>query len=155
MDQNEPREPGNGEIPPKLIAAFKRLDRQKVFVPPSLDRSILNEARLRLSTARPSRWSGLRPWLLWPGMATACAALILAGYGIWRQDGAGRSPMAHEDLNQDGRVDILDAFQLARHLTSREPAPARYDFNGDGLVDIRDAEAVAMRAVKLGKGGRS
>jgi hypothetical protein len=60
---------------------------------------------------------------------------------------------AREDLNHDGRVDILDAFQLARELRAgKKPA---VDLNGDGVVDERDADVIATRAVSLEKGGRS
>ena len=67
----------------------------------------------------------------------------------------GTSAIAREDINRDGRVDILDAFQLARELGSgQKPAPG-LDLNGDGVVDSRDVEIIAVQAVKLGKGGRS
>ena len=60
---------------------------------------------------------------------------------------------AREDINHDGRVDILDAFQLARELESGAKPAA--DLNGDGVVDQRDADLIAARAVRLEKGGRS
>jgi hypothetical protein len=63
--------------------------------------------------------------------------------------------LAREDLNHDGRVDILDAFQLAREAQSGTKADQGRDLNGDGVVDQRDAEFIAAQAVKLEKGGRS
>jgi hypothetical protein len=66
-----------------------------------------------------------------------------------------QAAFAREDVNQDGRVDILDAYQLAQRVDSGAALPARFDFNRDGTVNRRDAELVAVRAVKLGKGGRS
>ena len=63
---------------------------------------------------------------------------------------------AREDVNQDGRVDILDAFQLAREIQSGAALPTALDFNGDGVVDRSDADVIASEAVSLEKkGGRS
>jgi hypothetical protein len=62
---------------------------------------------------------------------------------------------AGEDLNHDGRVDILDAFQLARQLQTGQKPAAGLDLNGDGVVDWRDVEVLATRAVHLEKGGQS
>jgi hypothetical protein len=67
----------------------------------------------------------------------------------------GGTQFAREDLNQDGRVDILDAFQLARELKNGKTQPATDDFDGDGKVDAMDVEYLAKRAVSLEKGGRS
>jgi hypothetical protein len=55
--------------------------------------------------------------------------------------------VAREDVTGDGRVDILDAFALARRI---ERADVRQpDLNSDGRVDQRDVEALAARAVRL------
>jgi hypothetical protein len=62
---------------------------------------------------------------------------------------------AHEDINHDGQVDILDAFALARQLKAGATPNPQLDLNGDGVVDERDLAAVAARAVSLEKGGRS
>jgi hypothetical protein len=62
---------------------------------------------------------------------------------------------AREDVNRDGRVDILDAFLLARQLQSGDNPGSSLDLNGDGVVDHRDAESIAAKAVKLEKGGQS
>ena len=56
------------------------------------------------------------------------------------------------DIDGNGRVDILDAFTLARHIEARQPAEAMWDFNGDGLIDRRDVDTVALAAVRLNKG---
>ena len=65
------------------------------------------------------------------------------------------SGFSQGDLNHDGKVDILDAFALARELrTGVRPTP-QMDLNGDGVVDERDVATLAAQAVSLGKGGRS
>jgi hypothetical protein len=52
-------------------------------------------------------------------------------------------------------VDILDAFALARQLKQGGSGNLQLDVNGDGVVDERDVAALAARAVKLERGGRS
>ena len=60
-----------------------------------------------------------------------------------------------EDINHDGRVDILDAFALARELQKKGSVGVHTDFHGDGVVDDRDVELIAIHAVSLGKRGKS
>ncbi len=55
------------------------------------------------------------------------------------------------DLDWNGRIDILDAFALARRLESSD-VPAGADLTGDGVVDRADVEAIAVRAVALPTG---
>ena len=57
------------------------------------------------------------------------------------------------DLDGNGRVNILDAFVLARHVESAAVPRGQWDLNGDGLVDRNDVDLVAMAAVALN--GRS
>jgi hypothetical protein len=76
-------------------------------------------------------------------------------------DNSGIQPQSHalaqaqEDLNGDGKVDILDAFMLARKLQDAHVSDPHLDVNGDGVFDQRDVEAIASHAVSLAKGGRS
>jgi hypothetical protein len=60
-----------------------------------------------------------------------------------------------EDLNSDGKVDILDAFMLAKKLQRAPASDSRFDVNGDGVIDRRDVETIAAHAVSLEKRGRS
>src|SRR5689334_481114 len=114
MQFNEPGDaPG---LPPRLLAALRRCEDRQVFVPPAIDRVILAEARQRFSKPVTSNSRWLRPWLLWPGLASACAGLALLFYGLVHLQGPGNvvPTFAKEDVNHDGRVDILDAYVLAR-----------------------------------------
>jgi hypothetical protein len=85
------------------------------------------------------------------------AAFVLAGFVtitlLNHSRRSGTRNFAREDLNHDGRVDILDAFQLARELKSGK-AP-KMDLNADGHTDASDVEVLARRSVSLEKGGRS
>ena len=57
------------------------------------------------------------------------------------------------DIDGDGQVNILDAYQLARSLgAQRIPEsgePGWHDVNGDGTMNRLDVDAVAYRAVRL------
>jgi hypothetical protein len=56
---------------------------------------------------------------------------------------------APEDINGDGRIDILDALALARMVDSPRSPSLEHDVNGDGRVDRADVQAVAGAAVRL------
>jgi Dockerin type I domain len=157
MKLNGPGEDDQSEAPPKLVAALKQLQPRRVFVPPAVDDAVLKAARRHLAKTESTRFCGFRRWLLWPGLATACLLLAALGWTITTQVRTAHDQpiFAREDLNHDGRVDILDAFQLARQLESGPKPAAALDLNGDGVVDRRDAKIIAAHAVKMTKGGRS
>lgn len=53
------------------------------------------------------------------------------------------------DVDRSGRVDILDAFAIARALRSQAGPPDAWDVTGDGTVDQGDVEQVAHDAVRV------
>ena len=53
------------------------------------------------------------------------------------------------DVNGDGKVDVRDAWLLARRIKSGEASGDKWDLNGDGIVNAKDADAVALAAAKL------
>ena len=57
-----------------------------------------------------------------------------------------------EDLNHDGKIDILDAYLMAKSLAAKAAQTKDWDFNRDGTVDARDVDVVALATVKL-RGG--
>jgi len=164
-DPNTRRDGEEPTAPAKLVAALKEPLARRVFVPPSVDAAVLKVARQHFtrSTASLSRSDGKRagvrdmlayffkPWILWPTVATTCFALAGLAYFASRPVHL----FAREDLNHDGRVDILDAFQLARETQSGAKPAVTVDLNHDGRVDRRDVELIATHAVLLEKGGRS
>ncbi|HEX8522973.1 MAG TPA: dockerin type I domain-containing protein [Tepidisphaeraceae bacterium] len=115
-----------------------------------VDDAIVNAARAQLLSRRR------RTTLYRVGSLAAAAAVILFALqlGLLRSHHAAPQPLAvaAQDLNQDGRVDILDALYLARAL-ERAQSQASWDFNRDGQVDRKDADAIAASAVRLGSGG--
>src|SRR5512137_2468273 len=138
------------EAPPKLVAALKRLPQEPSFIPPTADEAVLWAARRHLEGPRQVRW-GLFRFLPWVA-AAATVVLILALPLCFKQRAPGPSgdpTLARGDLNRDGRVDVLDAFALARQLKQGKSKDLQLDLNGDGVVDEHDAETLAARAVKL------
>src|ERR1051326_8657500 len=43
-----------------------------------------------------------------------------------------------------GKLDILDAFFMARKVADKEPLANEWDFNHDGIVDGKDVDVVAL-----------
>src|ERR1041385_5831152 len=104
------------QAPARLIAALKDVPREKIFVPPYVDTAVLKAGRQRLAKESEPRRSFFRSWKFWPAFATAC--LIIGGL-VYLVTGAFKSEQtrfAREDVNHDGRVDILDSFALAREI---------------------------------------
>ena len=149
MDQN--RE--NNELleaPERLVTALKRLPAETPFIPATLDEAILRSARRQLSPEprKPAAWFGLLKWGL--AAAAACALFLLV------QHFHTATEFVRGDINHDGKVDILDAFALARKLNTPEAADIGHlDLNGDGKVDERDVKEAAAEAVNLQRGRHS
>ena len=120
-------------------------------IPAEVDEAILGMARQSLS--RPRRIRRLAPL----GGVAAAAAITITVWIAW--PGAQRTPAAIVgDINNDSRVDILDAFALAKTLDARRDGGAGqasvalgdgWDVTGDGLIDRRDVDAIAAIAVRI------
>jgi hypothetical protein len=153
MDTDHDDDSNETPAPPRLIAALRRTQANRVFVPPATDDAVLRAAQNHFAPGKLRGSVALTHWFRWLAFATACLLLCAVAYRLTRP---GSFPAhAQEDLNRDGRVDILDAFQLARQLQARDNPATGPDLNGDGEVDQRDVEIIAAQAVKLEKGGRS
>ncbi|HPD30137.1 MAG TPA: dockerin type I domain-containing protein [Phycisphaerae bacterium] len=177
-------------VPQELVNEMRKIYPSGGPVPAQLDEAILAAARVRIATRR-------RAWIVLRRVSIAVTAAAAAiGLAVWIGQGGLKStpspemmiaavtPAGPKDIDRNGRVDILDAFILARHLDERlgttadtsgadalvgpqdsaasarkasgrgEARPSDWDVNGDGVIDQGDVDAVAMAAVSL-KGGAS
>lgn len=57
-----------------------------------------------------------------------------------------------DDIDGNGRVNIIDAYLMDRKLISGVSMPEKMDLNGDGNVDHEDVNTIVKTAVSLGKG---
>src|SRR5687767_10762272 len=114
-----------------------------LFVPLSRDETVLSRAREHFAEVRrrPNRFS--RVW--WTAAAACIAIVAVAGLSLFE-----KTRYEQADADHGGRVDILDAFALARRL--QQGSATGPDLNGDGIVNKADVDAIAVRAVKLKKG---
>lgn len=117
-----------------------------VDVPEHVDEAILAMGR-RLARPRPrvrvKRWAAVAA-----AAALAIALVPVARQALWPEPVAA----VREDIDRNGRVDILDAFTLARHLVGERDVKPEWDLNEDGVVDDVDVDTVAHAAVRLDQG---
>jgi len=123
-------------------------------VPAHIDRAVAEAAHRHFDRPQRRLW-----WVRWAvAAATAAAAVIVwtvyvpAHRGPVSRVARVAAEMKRADIDRNGRVDIIDAFQLARHIESASPTKQRWDINGDGLVNRNDVDQVARAAVRLNKG---
>jgi len=156
-------------LEPHVSDRFRK-DLRDLFEPPGavparIDKTILDQAHQHL--ARPRR---LIIRLRWAAGVAATAAVIVLGVILFNPQSESNNPKSigpalaerGADIDGNGRVDILDAFRLARSIEVRGPAaPTRsgaaetqWDLNGDGRVDKDDVDLVAFAAVRLDPGLR-
>jgi hypothetical protein len=155
-DHNRQFDDAEQHISPQFRKDMRALFEPPGEVPQQVDRTIMEQARRRLARPRrliiPVRWAA----------AAAAAAVIVLGTILYH----GSAPLNDQssiiyhqsvaagraDIDGNGRVDILDAFRLARDIESRGQAETKWDLNGDGAVDRKDVDIVAFAAVHLDKG---
>ena len=142
QEQNDGNEP---QLPARLSEELKAHYTPPRVIASRMDDAILAAAREHLAHVTPGRRMVQFPrWLA--AAAVVALAAVLASLLL----SVRRSPvMAREDINRDGRVDVLDAFALARRLQQGVTTDRLFDINGDGVVDQKDLDAITTRAVKL------
>jgi len=138
------------------LAALYALD---VPVPPEVDRAIVATARERFARKRHPRL--VLRWGTVGAFAAAAAVIVLfllPALLVRPMDKASREAAEtlepdfredREDIDRNGRVDILDAFILARHIKSAGRPRDEWDMNGDGALDRTDVDMIARAAVSL------
>jgi hypothetical protein len=150
-DHDEQLDETERRVPDRLRKDLQALFGPPGAVPPQVDRAILEQARQRL--ARPRR---LIIRVRWAAGIAAAAAVLAIGTGLYfgtaghnHQSSIIDHQSAMADIDNNGRVDILDAFRLARHIEAGDRTEGNWDLNGDGRVDRGDVDAVALAAVRL------
>ena len=170
------------QAPPELVSALKRLPQERLFVPPTVDEAVVRAAREHLGGGKSGQthlqrgsfreWLSLSvSWKVWAGAGIGVVVLALIAHQFLsprgRTFGVGnpfassrpvsepvRAPLP-ANASTERRMDILDAFTLARQLKAGPVREPRWDVNHDGIVDERDVRAIAVEVVRLDKGGRS
>jgi len=143
------------DAPKELLDDLSALYDADVPLPPEVDDAVMAMARQRLAPPRRPR---LVPRWGWAAAAAAAAAILLAVWIVGGPERHKKSPpsaaqtIRKEDFDGNGRVDILDAFALARHIESGRKANEKWDVNGDGIVDGTDVDTIALAAVSLKRG---
>jgi len=135
------------------------LFKPQLSVPAEVDRAILDRAHAHF-TSREFGKSGRRRfrWVsLWKVAAAAAVVIFAFSLNLTNKP----VPTVHRavlakagavDFDRNGRVDILDAFKLARQIELASNTRADLDINGDGLINRGDVDTVALAAVRLDKG---
>ena len=144
-------------ISSKLSADLNALFQPQVGVPPEVDRAVMERAHKHFAPLQSGKDKRLR--IHWGWRIAAAAAVIIFAFSLdlTKQTGPttdsfSLSKAQPTDIDRNGRVDILDAFKLARHIESDGRTETEWDFNGDGLIDHSDVDVVANAAVRLDKG---
>jgi hypothetical protein len=130
------------QIPERLKNDLNALFKPKLPILAEADRAILDRA-FQLLLYRHQRRRRIFQWV---GSAAAAAAIIIC-LSIFLNHA---TPQA--DIDHNGRVNILDAFALARQIETTDTPDKKWDINKDGLVNQADVDTVALVAVELNKG---
>lgn len=139
----------DGSISEEFTKDLKSLFESRQSVSPQIDRAVMDQAASRLCCRKNRRF------VYGSVCAAVAVAVIIIGFLFLdpsRNADMDRSiePAAvRMDINKDGTVDVLDAFNLARQLKANEPIRMEWDINSDGTVDRQDVDQVAFAAVRL------
>jgi hypothetical protein len=142
---------------PLLKAELLRSQEPGFSIPAEMDQAILGRAKDAFNARRRRwRWAGR----IAAGIAAAAMFAIAVRVFVPTAKSPMASPASHPqlaqaaDVNHDGRVDILDAYTVARHIARNEPLDHAWDINGDGVVDQKDVDLIANLAVQVSGEGR-
>ena len=137
----------------KLSEDFNILFKPQFSIPPEIDRAVLDKAHQHFTQ---KHWSHhiLRHISIWRIAAAAAVIIFAFSLNLTQKPGPTTSQSLlvearAVDIDENGRLDILDAFKLARYVESAERTETKWDINGDGLVNSNDVDLVASAAVRL------
>ena len=140
-------------ISPKLSEDLNTLFKPQFSVPPELDRAIMDKAHQHFI---PKHWRHriFHHISLWRIAAAAAVIIFAFSLNLTEKPGPSTSRTVlvkaqAVDIDRNGRVDILDAFKLARHIEFANRTDKKWDINEDGVVNGKDVDLVASAAVSL------
>ena len=136
----------------KLSADLRALFKPDIPVPPEVDRAITDRAYQQLIHRQKQR--RIFRWSACAGAAAVVIFVFMLDITREPRPTAFRTGIiaAKTDIDQNGSVNVLDAFQLARHIESTGHPNMKWDINHDGSVNRDDVDLVAFAAVRLDKG---
>ena len=147
-------------VSPTLSKDLSALFETKHPVPTEVDRMISDRIHGHFVGIKPMEGKRRRfHWVaLWKVAAAAAVVIFAFSLDLTKKP----EPVPHRrlaldgiranDIDLNGRVDILDAFTLARQIENADHIATKWDMNGDGRVDHSDVDVVALAAVRLEKG---
>ena len=146
-------------FPDRLARDLRRLAKVEMIVPNQIERDLLARAQRHLAPRNRLRIHLRRA----APLAAAAGLALTVGVALWATSGRRSSPVPPidratpiaMDIDGSGRVDILDAFVIARAIESGISLKSTWDVTADGVVDLRDADAVAAAAVSITESSRS
>lgn len=134
------------ELPSSLASELKSRYGPVPEIPEAIDRAILADAQRHLHQTIPVRARANWRWRFAViGSSVAAACMLL--FALNRLEPQQPASVAR-DLDGNGRVDILDAFAIAREIQHGRNQPG-FDINGDGRLTQADVNEIAQRAVTL------
>jgi hypothetical protein len=140
--------PDEFDLPPGLADALRAAYAHRVEIPSRVDDALLSAAHEKFARRRrlrlTARWG--------TGLAAGLAAVIALAILLHHPAAPARS-LVKGDVNADGRMNMVDALALARHVAAADNLDPRWDVNGDGVIDQKDVDAIASAAVSLKQSG--
>ena len=127
------------QLPDAIVARLKARDRALALLTPAVDRAVETAARAQFAPRR-SRTAAAQGWR-YAAVAAAAVALIAVFIAQPFAPDEALRPRLADDVDGSGRVDVLDAFALAR---SREGDP--------GAVSQNRIDALLASIVSLDSG---
>lgn len=152
MKDHEPQfdaDPDN-QVTEAFAQDLKRLYQSPGAIPESIDQVILGNTRI--PSGRPTRIRIYRAITGAAALIGIVIGLLVLGQmnkNVSTREYSGTDSLARTDIDQNGTVNILDAFSLARHIEAQQPLSPTWDLNADSRVDQADVDLVAYTAVRV------
>ncbi|HEX5245114.1 MAG TPA: dockerin type I domain-containing protein [Tepidisphaeraceae bacterium] len=143
-DDSENQSSDDFELPPSLRDKLNAAH-EAPTVPCELSARLLASAKasyvIRGRRRRIMRWSAL--------IGLAAAIIILSILFLLPNHSSNQHLAQIGDVNHDGRVDILDAYVVAKAISTGGNLDPAWDVNHDGVVDQKDVDWIAAAAVNV------